>query len=135
LLTIEFEFVTRRTRQSLVVSRGDSSDAAGPPHRLAQQLALAYHLDRMVRDGSVNTYRELARRMHISRARLFQIIVLLNLAPSIQEYIAFLLPGEWQFMTEAELRIIARELNWDRQREMFVAAREAIWHGRTANAR
>lgn len=124
-MIIEFEFVTGRKRQPLVTKGSDCDDTVGSPHRLAKQLALAYYLDRLVRDGSVASYRVLAQRIHISHARLFQILVLLNLAPPIQEYIAFLPAGEWQFMAEAELRIIARELSWDRQRKMFEAARGA----------
>ena len=40
------------------------------------------------------TYAELARLDHISPARLTQIMVLVHLAPAIQEYILFLSPGD-----------------------------------------
>jgi len=46
-------------------------------------------------------------------------MVLLHLAPAIQEYILFQSAGGLLFITELELRQIAREPLWDRQREIF----------------
>jgi hypothetical protein len=43
----------------------------------------------------------------------------LHLAPAIQEYILFLSAADARFITELELRKIAREPRWDRQRELF----------------
>ena len=54
---------------------------------------------------------------NISHARLTQIMVVLHLAPAIQEYILFLSPADARFVTELGLRQIAREPRWDRQRE------------------
>ncbi len=65
------------------------------------------------------TYAELARLGHISPARLTQIMVLVHLAPAIQEYILFLSPGDARLITELGLRKIAREPRWDRQRALF----------------
>ena len=76
-------------------------------------------LDAQVRSGAIVSYGELARLGHISAARLTQIMVLLHLAPAIQEYILFLSAGDARFLTELELRKIAREPHWDRQREQF----------------
>ncbi len=73
----------------------------------------------MVRSGEIADYSELARLGHISPARLTQIMVLLHLAPTIQEYILFLSAGDARFITELGLRKIAREPRWDRQRELF----------------
>ena len=71
---------------------------------------------RSVRIGSVLTiskqwdlYAELARLGHVSPARLTQIMVLLHLAPSIQEYLLYLSAGDSPFITELVLRKIARE--------------------------
>jgi hypothetical protein len=46
-------------------------------------------------------------------------MVLLHLAPVIQEYILFLSAADARFITELGLRKIAREPRWDRQRELF----------------
>jgi hypothetical protein len=82
-------------------------------------VALAHKLDGLVRNGTAKNYRELAELGHVSPARLSQILLLLNLAPAIQEYILFLSAGEGGFITESELRNIARESRWDRQVAIF----------------
>ena len=46
-------------------------------------------------------------------------MLLLNLAPRIQEYVLFLSAAEAGFIRERELRKIAREPHWDRQRPLF----------------
>jgi hypothetical protein len=91
----------------------------GRAPRIARLLALAHKLDAMVRSGAISDYGELARLGHISPARLTQIMVLLYLAPSIQEYVLFLSAGDGRFITEPELRKIAREPQWDRQFKLF----------------
>jgi hypothetical protein len=45
-------------------------------------------------------------------------MTLLHLAPAIQEYLLFL-TGETIPITGPDLRKIAREPRWDRQRELF----------------
>jgi hypothetical protein len=44
-------------------------------------------------------------------------MMLSQLAPAIQEYVLFLSAGEATFLSEGELRKIAREPRWDLQRE------------------
>jgi hypothetical protein len=61
----------------------------------------------------------IARLGHISPARLTQIMVLLHLAPPIQEYILFLPAADARLIPELDLRKIAREPRWDRQRALF----------------
>ena len=95
------------------------AEPCGRPPRLARLLALAHKLDGLVRSGAVKGYAELARLGHVTPARLTQIMVLLHLAPAIQEYILFQSAGGLEFITELELRQIAREPLWDRQREIF----------------
>jgi hypothetical protein len=46
-------------------------------------------------------------------------MVLLHLAPAIQEYVLFLPAADARFITELGLRKIAREPRWDQQRELF----------------
>ena len=87
--------------------------------RIARLLALAHKLDALVRSGAVTGYAELARLGHISPARLAQIMVLLHLAPSIQECLLFLSAGAARLISESGLRKIAREPRWDRQHELF----------------
>ncbi len=96
-----------------------AQEAQGNPPRIARLLALAHKLDAQVRSGTIAGYGELARLGHISPARLTQIMVLLHLAASIQEYVLFLPAGDARFITELGLRKIAREPRWDRQLKLF----------------
>jgi len=91
----------------------------GRAPRIARLVALAHKLDGLVRSGAVKDYAELARLGHISPARVSQIMILSQLAPAIQEYLLFLSAGEAGFTTELQLRKIAREPHWHRQRSLF----------------
>jgi hypothetical protein len=92
--------------------------------RIARILALAHKLDAMVRSGEISDYAQLARLGRISPARLTQIMVLLHLAPAIQEYVLFLSAADARFVTELALRKIARQPRWDRQHELFERVRK-----------
>lgn len=89
------------------------------PARIARLLALAHRFEGMVRSGAVKDYAELARLGHVTRARVTQIINLLNLAPEIQEYLLWLPSECGREITERDLRSIAAEVGWDRQRDLF----------------
>jgi hypothetical protein len=89
--------------------------------RIARLLALAHKLAGLVRQGTIRDYATLARLGHVSRARISQIMALLDLAPDIQEDILFLPPtvrGR-DAMTLRELQPIARTLDWRRQRALW----------------
>ena len=118
-MKIEFTVPFRRVRAAPTVLIEPTPEPQGRPPRIARLLALAHKLDALVRSGAVTGYAELARLGHVSPARLTQILVLLHLAPSIQEYLLFLSAADARFVTESELRKIAREPRWDRQRELF----------------
>jgi hypothetical protein len=53
-------------------------------------MALAIHFDGLIRDGVVKNYADLARLGGVSRARITQIMNLLNLPPWKQEELLFL---------------------------------------------
>jgi hypothetical protein len=86
---------------------------------VARLVALAHKLEALVRSGRVKDYAQLARLGHVSPARIAQIVILGQLAPEIQEYLLFL-PAEFAGQIgERELREVAREPRWDRQRARF----------------
>src|SRR5713226_3051345 len=118
-MKIEFTVPFRRVLAPRTLLIEPTSALPGRPPRIARLVALAHKLDALVRSGAIPSYSELARLGHISPARLTQIMVLLHLAPSIQEYILFLSAGDARFIPELGLRKIAREPRWDRQRAMF----------------
>ena len=52
--------------------------------RITKLMALALRCEELVRSGEVADYAELGRLGHVTRARMTQIMNLLNLAPGIQ---------------------------------------------------
>ncbi len=75
----------------------------------------------MIDAGEVRDYAELARLGHVTRARMTQIMNLLNLAPDIQEEILFLPPIESgrDPIRELQLRPITLVPDWRKQRRMW----------------
>ena len=71
--------------------------------------------------GVVTDYAELARLGHVTRARMSQIMSLLQLAPDIQEAILFLplVTSGRDPITERDLRPIVAEVDWREQRRMW----------------
>jgi hypothetical protein len=91
--------------------------------RVSRLMALAIKFQALVSQGVVRNYRELAAAGHVSRARLSYILLLANLAPSIQEALLFLphtLRGRDR-ITEGQLRSIAVLTDWRKQSERFQA--------------
>jgi hypothetical protein len=80
-------------------------------------MALAIRFDALLRDEKIRDYAELARLGRVTRARMTQIMKLLDLAPGIQEQILFLPPIKG--LNERNLRNIVRKIDWDEQRCMF----------------
>jgi hypothetical protein len=94
-----------------------NAEHARPP-RVTCIWALSHRFEGLVRSGEGRDYAGLARVGRVSRARVSQILKLLTLAPSIQEYLLWLPPrtvGK-EGITERDLRQIVREVRWDRQR-------------------
>ena len=118
-MKIEFTVPFRRAPAPITPLAEPTPELKGRPPRIARLLALAHKLDGLVRSGQITGYGELARLGHIPPARLSQIMVLLHLAPSIQEYVLFLAPADTRFVDELGLRKIAREPRWDRQQALF----------------
>jgi len=89
--------------------------------RLARLMALAIHFDGLIRKGAVRNYADLARLGHVTRARVTQIMNLLNLAPDIQEAILFLprTEGGCGPAGERKMRQVVASPVWDRQRTLW----------------
>jgi hypothetical protein len=130
--TIEFGGHKQRKREGLP-QPGKSLSAPIP--RIARLMALAIRLDGLIREGKVRDYAELARRGQVTRARMTQIIRLLDLAPDIQEQILFLPPAhvvnEWKLrpgagLNERNLRPVVNQIAWDEQRRLFQAVRHKL---------
>jgi hypothetical protein len=89
--------------------------------RIARLMALALRFEDLLKQGTVKDYAELARLGRVSRARVTQVMNLLNLAPDIQERLLFLTPVRtWRDeLNERALRAVLREPVWKRQRDLF----------------
>ncbi len=88
-MKIEFTVPFRRVLTPRTLVTEPVPEPQGAPPRIARLLALAHKLEGLVQSGAVTGYAELAGLGPISPARLTQIMVLLHLAPSIQEYVLF----------------------------------------------
>ncbi|QDU28888.1 hypothetical protein ETAA8_39940 [Anatilimnocola aggregata] len=83
--------------------------------RIAKLMALAIHFDQLIREGKVRDQAEIAELGHVSRARVTQIMNLLNLAPEIQEELLFVASVEGMF-TERHVRRLVAAAEWSKQR-------------------
>jgi hypothetical protein len=86
--------------------------------RIARLMALAHHFESLRQQGTVADYADLARLGGVTRARITQIMSLLNLAPDIQEEILFLprtTQGRDRISTRSVLPI-AQIIDWKMQR-------------------
>src|SRR3954470_5266863 len=82
--------------------------------KVARLMALAIRFDGLLQRGEVKDYAELARLGHVTRARMTQIMNLLNLAPDLQEAILFLLAVNRgrDLLKEWQVRPVAAEVLW-----------------------
>ena len=99
--------------------RPKKTAAPAPPRipRITRLMALAIKFQDMIDRGEVKEYADLARLGLVTRARITQIMNLLNLAPQIQE--ALLLPNgssdDWAQVSEHDLRAVTRAVVWQDQ--------------------
>jgi hypothetical protein len=119
-LQVSFTLKTRRKREK---SPGQSQRTVKPGNvpRVSKLLALAIRMEGLVQRGEVRYYADLGRLGYVTRARITQIMNLLNLAPDIQENLLFLprtLKG-YDPIRERDMRPIAAVAYWQRQRKMW----------------
>jgi hypothetical protein len=88
--------------------------------RITRLMALAIKLQDMVDGGEIRDYAELARLGYVSRARITQIMNLINLAPDIQQEL--LSPDGVTKVTvlgERKLRKVTALVSWHDQRRLW----------------
>ncbi len=125
-LTINRQFHIHRGRGSRkVIEEGPPPEAEPIPPgtipRISRLMALAIRFDRLIKSGEVTDQADLARLGHVSRARITQIMNLLQLAPAIQEDILFLPRTQHgrDPIRERMIRPIAAILDRRKQRRMW----------------
>lgn len=124
-LTVKSKVHFQAGRESRKELRKGANPAPTPARvpRVARLMALAIRFEGLVRDGTVADYAELARLGHVTRARMSQIMDLLNLAPDIQESLLFateVVEGR-DVVTERGVRKVVANTRWGKQR--------AVWRG------
>jgi len=116
IYTLDFEVRRKGGLKNPVAGRPNGPAESAIP-RIARLMALALRLEQLVRAQAIPDYAALARRGHVTRARLTQIMQLLHLAPDLQEQILYLPP--LPRLNERNLRPIVRQIDWHAQRRLF----------------
>ena len=125
-LTIERQVhFTRGKRTRKVIQDGPLPELDPTPEgtipRIARLMALAIRFDGLIKEGEIEDQADLARLGNVSRARVTQIMSLLQLAPEIQEAILFMprtVKGR-DPIRERKVRTITTELDWRKQRRLW----------------
>jgi hypothetical protein len=91
--------------------------------KITRLLVLGHHFERLVRDGAVKDYAEIARLTGLTRARVTQIVNLTLLAPQIQDEILSrdaVVKGR-DSVTEHDLRAVHEHVGWEGQTRAWKA--------------
>lgn len=92
-------------------------DPVRRPANVAQQLALAHHLQAAINRGTIPDRAAVARKLGFTRARISQLLDLLMLAPDLQEAVLHLEAVDGaEPMAERTLRAVAHAGTWAEQR-------------------
>ena len=122
---VHFDRRGRGRRKELQTGPAPAAPAdLGRVPRVARLMALALRLDGHLRAGVIASYAEVAGLGHVTRARVSQILNLVNLAPDIQEAVLFLPPtvrGRDPIILR-QLQPIASAPDWRKQRRLWAAA-------------
>ena len=127
-VTIEYKVHFKTGRQGRkLIKNGPAAcvdeGTSGQVPRISQLMALAIWSEKLMQQGGIRDFADIARLGQISRARVSQIMNLLHLAPDIQEEILFL-PKVTQGrdpITERHLRRLVAIVAWESQRLIWKA--------------
>jgi len=120
--------MTAEPRRTIVFTLPPKRDWKRPPRkpagrlpRVARLMALAIRFEELLGVGAVKDFADLSRLGRVTRARISQIMNLLNLAPDLQERVLFLVPvvAKQNEISERILRSVVDEPCWAHQRRLF----------------
>ena len=123
-LQVEITIAPAERRKGGQRSSVSGSKVPDPPRvpRITRLMALAIKFQDMVDRKEVRDYADLARLGYVTRARITQIMNLLNLAPNIQEEILFLpsarVPRDE--ISERLLRTLCKASAWEMQMQVWL---------------
>ncbi len=87
--------------------------------KLRQYLVLAYQVQDTLSEGKAKDLYQIAGWLDMTYTRIKQIMNLLFLCPEIQKAILLLNTDKIQKITERRIRGIAKEVDWQKQIEMW----------------
>jgi hypothetical protein len=126
IINARVQFRRPRREPQTTPSADPAAQPSEPPAptrlpRITKLMALAIRLEQQVQEGTIRDYAEIARVGHVSRARITQILTLLQLAPDLQETLLFLprVASGKDPITERDLRPIAATADWTQQRVLW----------------
>ena len=115
----------RKPERKPAASEETSSSACRLP-RVTRWMALALRIETLVRTSVIANYAEAAALGSVTRARISQIMNLINLAPDIQEELLFMkrpLRGNEPILL-AGLQAVCSESYWSEQRRLWKAMKK-----------
>lgn len=117
---LQFEFHVPITRLKHICVKKSHEEMQGEP-RLRQSLILAYQIDQIIADGQAKDFTQAAQWLNMTKARLSQIMGLINLAPAIQEEILLTDSPKIRKASVQQILPIAAESDWNRQITLWKA--------------
>ncbi len=117
--SIQFRTTTKGRKQ--LTTEATPVVATGRIPWISKFMALAIRFDGLIRSGVVADQAALARLGRVTRARMTQIMNLLQLAPDIQEELLFLprIERGRELIVLRDLLPIAAEPDWRKQRKLW----------------
>jgi hypothetical protein len=125
-VTVTLATPARRRKTGNQEGHGGKAGPVSRPRipRITRLMALAIKFQGMLDCEAVRDYADLARLGYVTRARITQIMNLLNLAPDLQEQILFAgdAQGPHAHLVERQLRRVLSAVDWPTQRRRIRAA-------------
>lgn len=118
--SLQFDFNVPITQLKNVRIKHTRKSIRNEP-RLRQSLILAYQVEEIISEGKAKDFKQVAQWLNLSKARLSQIVSLLNLASSIQEEILLSNADKIKNITVPDIRPLLAEMNWERQMALWNA--------------
>ncbi len=118
--SLQFDFNVPITQLKNVRIKHTRKSIRNEP-RLRQSLILAYQVEQIISEGKAKDFKQVAQWLNLSKARLSQIVSLLNLACSIQEEILLSNADKIRKITVPDIRPLLAEMNWERQIDLWNA--------------
>ncbi len=119
-MALQFDFNVPLTQlKNVRVKHKDGRSIHNEP-RLRKSLLLAYQVEQIISEGRAKDFTQASRWLNITKARLSQIMGLLNLAPSIQEAILLNYSDKLRKITVQDILPITAESDWAQQSVLWV---------------